>query len=205
LGTDDKPRGAGREPTGRAGIVVFAVLFEGSLAPLALAAGWLLGHPPLSGFAWDARDAAVGAAAALPLLGLLALGLRWPVGPLARIKRFFDEEVKPVLGSRPWPDLALISVAAGVGEEMLFRGVLQGALVRSLGPGAGLAAASLLFGLLHPITPAYAVIAALMGAYLGAVWLLNGNLLAVMVTHALYDFLALLVLLRDRPLSSAEC
>ena len=34
-----------------------------------------------------------------------------------------------------------------------------------------------------------------MGAYLGGVWLLNGNLLTVMVAHALYDFLALLILL----------
>jgi uncharacterized protein len=180
-------------------IVVFAVLFEGGLAPLALLLGWLLNQPPLSGFAWDARDAALGALATLPMLGLLWVGLCWPVGPLRRIERFFEEEVRPLLGSRPWPDLALISLAAGVGEEMLFRGALQGALTRWLGPGLALAATSALFGLLHPITPAYTVIAALMGAYLGGVWLLNGNLLAVMVAHALYDFLALLILLRVRP------
>ena len=79
---------------------------------------------------------------------------------------------------------------------MLFRGLIQGALGRWLGPGPGLALASLCFVLLHPITPAYVVIASLMGAYLGGVWLASGNLLVVIVAHALYDFVALLILLR---------
>ena len=93
------------------------------------------------------------------MLGLLWVGLCWPVGPLRRIEQFFDEEVRPLLGSRPWPDLALISLAAGVGEEMLFRGACKAALTRWLGPGLALAAPAVLFGLLHPITPAYTVIA----------------------------------------------
>ena len=201
---DSRPDESGREQPSRDGIVVFAALFEGSLAPLALVLGWLLGRAPLTDFAWDARDAAWGAAATLPMLGLLLAGVFWPVGPLARIKRFFDTEVRPVLGARPWSDLALIALAAGVGEEMLFRGALQGALSRWLGPGAGLTAASLLFGLLHPVTPGYVVIATAMGAYLGAVWMLNGNLLAVIVAHALYDFLALLILLRAAPATEPQ-
>ena len=60
-------------------------------------------------------------------------------------------------------------------------------------PWPGLAVASLLFGLLHPITPTYVAIAALLGAYLGAVWLATGNLLTVIVAHALYDFVALVI------------
>jgi membrane protease YdiL (CAAX protease family) len=198
-GVTDGPQA---DPRGRVGVVVLAVVFEGGLAPLSLALGWLLGQHPLAGFAWDAGSAAHGVAAALPLVGLLALCRRWPLGPLVRIRRFFDE-VRPYLAGRPWHDLALICLAAGVGEEMLFRGTLQGAFSRWLGPGAGLAAASLLFGLLHPITPAYAVLAALIGAYLGALWMADGNLLSVMDAHALYDFLALLILLRDPPAPAA--
>jgi membrane protease YdiL (CAAX protease family) len=56
-----------------------------------------------------------------------------------------------------------------------------------------------LFGLLHPITPTYAVLAALMGAYLGGVWLASGNLLVPIVAHALYDFIALAYLLAPPP------
>jgi membrane protease YdiL (CAAX protease family) len=193
------PGGPDRDLAGRAEVIIFAVLFEAGLAPVALALGWLLGAPPLADFRWDARDAALGAVATLPLVGLLVLSRRWRFGPLERIKRFFDREIRPYLDGRPWPDLALVCLAAGVGEEMLFRGALQGAFSRWLGPGAGLAATSLLFGLLHPITPAYAVLAALIGAYLGGVWMANGNLLSVMVAHALYDFLALQILLHDPP------
>lgn len=189
-----RPRGPGQSDPAR--VVAIAVLVEGGLAPLALLVGWLLGQPPLRGFAWRGRDAALGAAAALPMLGLLLVGLRWPIAPLARIKRFIVEEVRPLLGACTWIELALISLAAGVGEEMLFRGAVQGALVRRLGLGAGLAGSSLLFGLLHPITAAYVVLAGLMGAYLGLIWVVNGNLLTVIVAHAVYDFLALLILLR---------
>lgn len=189
----------GDEPSdlSRDGIVVFLALLEGALAPLALAVGWLLGQPALSGFAWKIGDAVIGVAAALPMLALLVVALRWPIGPLARIRRFLDAQVGPVLRNRHWSDLALVSLAAGVGEEMLFRGVFQGALSRWLGPGNGLAIASIVFGLLHPITPTYIVLAGFMGAYLGGVWLLTGNLLTVMVAHALYDFVALLLLFRD--------
>ena len=46
------------------------------------------------------------------------------------------------------------------------------------------------------ITPTYGVLAALIGVYLGWVWLASGNLLAPVVAHALYDFVALVVLVR---------
>jgi membrane protease YdiL (CAAX protease family) len=194
-------RGPEQRDPGR--VVVRGVLLEGGLALLALILGWLLGHPPLLGFSWSLRDAAIGGAATVPLLVLLLMAIRWPIGPLARIKRFIDEEVRPLLGPCSWLELALIALAAGVGEEMLFRGALQGALSRWLGPAPGIALASIVFGVLHPITPAYVVIAGMMGAYLGLVWFLNGNLLTVMVAHALYDFVALLVLLRT-PRSEAR-
>jgi hypothetical protein len=190
-------RGPDQPDPGR--VIVWAVLLEGGLVPLAWLVGWLLGQPPWLGFAWRVRDAALGAAAVLPMLALLLVAIRWPIAPLARIRRFIDEEVRPVLGACTWLELALISTAAGVGEELLFRGAIQGALCRRLGLGAGIAAASLLFGLLHPITPAYVVLAGLIGAYLGLVWALNGNLLTVMIAHALYDFLALMILLRTPP------
>ena len=41
------------------------------------------------------------------------------------MKDFCDNEVVPLLKGSAWTDLALVSLSAGVGEEMLFRGVLQ--------------------------------------------------------------------------------
>jgi membrane protease YdiL (CAAX protease family) len=172
------------------------IAFEASLAGVAWVVGWLVGQPPFAHFRWDGRDAALGVAATVPLLLVLLLLVHRPVGPFRRIRQFFEEVVRPLFGPCTRVELALIALAAGLGEEMLFRGVLQEALSSWLGPWAGLAVSSLLFGLLHPITAWYVVIAALFGVYLGGVYRACDNLLAVIITHALYDFLALVYLLR---------
>jgi uncharacterized protein len=182
----------------------FLVLFEASLAPLALGLGWLVGQPPLEGFSWSLADAAIGALAAMPMFGLLLVGMSRPVGPLARIKQFFEEEARPIMVGRTRADLALLSLAAGIGEEMLFRGVIQAALTRWMGRWVGLVGGSLLFGLMHPISPTYIAIATAVGAYLGALWLIDGNLLSVIIAHAVYDFLALIVLAGDDPLAGSD-
>jgi len=189
---DDQP--------GREVIIIFAGFFEGGLALLSLALGWFWGHPPLARFVWSTRAATWGVVAAIPLSLMFLAMLHWPIGPLGRVKKFFDTEVVPMLAKSSWAELALVSVSAGVGEEMLFRGVLQPLLSGWLGNAAGLGIASLLFGLLHPISVVYMVLAALLGLYLGAMlWVADGNLLMVMVTHALFVFIALAYLIRIRP------
>lgn len=191
------------DPPGHDAIVLFAVFFEGGLAPLALFLGWWLSHPPLLRFSWSATDALLGAVAALPPVLFFLATLRWPVGPFRGLKRFCEEEFVPLLTNSTWSDIALIAISAGVGEEMLFRGVFQSALVGSTGWLAGLILASLLFGLLHPISTLYAAIGFAMGMYLGWLFLVTDNLLTAMATHAVYDFLLMASLLRvgdpDRP------
>jgi uncharacterized protein len=186
-------------------IIIFAVFFEAGLAPFSLLIGWLLGHPPLKDFAWSLKDAVWGIVAAVPLILLFLAMLRWPVGPLKAVRDFCEQEVVPLFRDSHWSELALISLSAGVGEEMLFRGVLQASLVYWLGFVWGLTLASVLFGVLHPISFSYIVIAGVLGFYLGAIWQYNGNLLTVMVTHAVYDFIALgyLIKLKDRKVEEA--
>jgi uncharacterized protein len=87
-------------------------------------------------------------------------------------------------------------LSAGVGEEMLFRGVLQTSLGAWLGVGWGLVVASILFGLLHPISLPYIFVTIVLGFYIGGAFLLTGNLLTVMVTHAVYDLALMAYLLR---------
>ena len=94
-------------------------------------------------------------------------------------------------------DLLGISLLAGLGEEILFRGVSQEAFTGWFNVWVGVLMASVLFGLMHSITFTYVLLATLMGAYLGCVWLwADHNLLVIVLTHALYDFLVLLWLLR---------
>jgi uncharacterized protein len=177
-------------------VVAAAVLVEGGLIGLAWLTGWLAGQAPLASFRWDGVDALVGVAATLPPLLLFAACRRWPVGPLSNLNRFLERVVRPVLAPCTLTDLLGISVLAGLGEEMLFRGVLQPALGRWVGaPWVGLVGAAVLFGLLHAVTPTYAVLAALMGAYLGWLFQRTENLLTPVLVHGLYDFAVLVYLI----------
>lgn len=180
-------------------IIIFIVFFEGGLAPLALLLGWWWGRNPLASFAWDFRHLLAGILATIPPILLFTWTLRWPVGGLRKIKQFLEEEFCPMLAGARWSDIALIALSAGVGEEMLFRGVLQPSLVGWLGLVWGVALTSLLFGLLHPISVPYAVVASLLGLYLGLVFLLTGNLLTVIITHTLYNFSLMAYLLKIHP------
>ena len=173
-------------------LVGAALVVEGCLIVAALLGGWLLRVRPLAmwQFGWVAL--ATGVVATAPLL----LGLVWSVRtrfePLARLTRAVEDKVVPLFEGCTVAHLAAIALLAGIGEEMLFRGLTQTAAARPLGPWGGLAAASALFGLAHPITPLYALLAGLIGAYLGGLLMVTENLVVPTVVHALYDFVALL-------------
>jgi membrane protease YdiL (CAAX protease family) len=62
--------------------------------------------------------------------------------------------------------------------------------------GGAVLVASAAFGLAHFLTATYAALAAVAGLYLGTLFLLQGNLVVPIVAHALYDFVALLYLVR---------
>jgi membrane protease YdiL (CAAX protease family) len=181
---------------GRHDLMRLAVLFEGGLAAAACLLGWVCGLPPWERIVWDPPGVALGVAAALPMLALLVVCVRAPWRPFLRIRAFVEQVVRPLFRDCTLADLALIAFLAGLGEELLFRGLLQEGLAGWLGPWPALAVAALLFGLMHPITPAYAVLALLAGAYLGWTYLASGNLLVPILAHALYDFTALVYLLR---------
>jgi membrane protease YdiL (CAAX protease family) len=171
-----------------------AVIVEGGLVLLAIALGWLFDHRPLDHFRVDWKGALWGVAAAVPMLiGFLAM-VRWPVGPLHSIKKFTDTVIRPLMASCTLVDLFGISVLAGVGEEMLFRGLMQDLFANWIPLAAAVVLAAVLFGMMHAVTVTYAVLAAVIGIYLGAVYVWTDNLLAPMIAHGLYDFVVLLYL-----------
>jgi membrane protease YdiL (CAAX protease family) len=95
--------------------------------------------------------------------------------------------------------LIILSLAAGVAEETLFRDAIQGGLAERVGPIFAILLASALFGASHMLTWTYGILAALIGVYLGVLYILTGNLLAPMITHALYDAVFLVWSLKVRP------
>ncbi len=162
--------------------------------------GWALARwlaiDPLGRFHLDWPGAAWGTAAALPML----LGLDWALRTQERRVRHLVQVVQkqlgPLLATRSSGTLAGIAILAGVAEEFLFRGVMQVGLGRVVPDGLALTITSVAFGLVHFVTPTYALLALLAGAYLGALFLLQGNLLVPIIAHTLYDFVALTCLVR---------
>ncbi|XKH00322.1 CPBP family intramembrane metalloprotease [Marinobacter nauticus] len=98
--------------------------------------------------------------------------------------------------SYSWPVLVGLSVLAGVGEELLFRGAAQGWLLQHTGPWTAVIAASVLFGLVHYISFTYFLMATGLGLILGTAYQLSGSLGMVMFWHAAYDMVAIFCLLR---------
>ncbi|MGD0382544.1 MAG: CPBP family intramembrane glutamic endopeptidase [Thermoguttaceae bacterium] len=187
---------------GTMNFAVAAALFEGALAVLAVSLGWVLGRPPMATFRLSAIDLGWGIVATVPLLAVFWLCAKAPWRPFVRIMQVLDETFIPLFRQCGMLELAVIAVLAGMGEEMLFRGIIQSWVADKVGGpygvGIGLAAAAAIFGLLHGVTPTYALLAGVIGLYLGAIWLATGNLLVPIASHALYDFLAFVYLVRVR-------
>jgi membrane protease YdiL (CAAX protease family) len=185
---------------------VWAAVFEGGMAVVAVPLGWLFSEPPLETFAWSWAALGWGLAGIVPPLGLFWFCLVCPWRPFRHLVSVVEEHLLPLFRTLGLLEIAVICLLAGLGEEMLFRGVVQAGLAdlatgwlgRTPALWLGLLLAGALFGLAHAITLTYLVLAALIGVYLGGLWLLSGNLLAPIAAHAGYDFLALVYLARLR-------
>lgn len=189
-------------------ILAMAVLFEGGLLLLAGWVGAALGVPAAPQIHLTGWGGLWGVAGTLPLLISLAWATRSTWAPLARLRTILDRVVEQLFARCSLMDLAIIASLAGLGEEALFRGVLQTALAGSLNVWLAVFLIGALFGLVHFISTTYAIYAGLVGVYLGALHVLTGNLLVPILTHAVYDFVALTYLVKFRshpaPSSSGE-
>ena len=174
-----------------------AVVFELGLALLAAAGSWVFGYQLLAAVRPTLTGTIVGALATVPLLGGLSLAVRsdWPA--MRRLRAEVERHVLPLFEHCSLLQLAAIAAAAGIGEELFFRGLVQGVLTNVLGPWSALLLASALFGIAHLITRTYALLAALVGFYLGGLTLLMSGLWTPIVVHSLYDFIALMILTRS--------
>jgi uncharacterized protein len=141
---------------------------------------------------WDSEALVIGFLATFPVAILGALLVSESGRRFGFSHRIF-ERLKSALGKEirklPFFQIVLISCLAGLGEEILFRGALQ--------PLLGWVGASFLFGLAHAVTFGYFVIATLMGAFLGKLFIWTESLWAPIVTHALYDIFALTLLKKE--------
>lgn len=173
-------------------LFVLICALEGALVFVALGLGWLFEVDPLAQVLTDGRAVATGVVATVPMIGLLWWGLFRPRGTVGVVTRQGAELAQKVFPQTSSGGLALVSLLAGIGEEMLFRGFLQTLFAGFVNEPFGILAAALAFGMVHAMSRAYAVVATLVGVYLGVLYAVTDNLVVPVIAHALYDFIALL-------------
>jgi uncharacterized protein len=184
-------------------LILLTIAFEAALGVVGWALAAWTNVPVAPRLQLSPTVASRSALALIPMMLLLVLGMRsqWP--PIARFRHEVQTLVQQMFGWARWWELLTISLAAGVGEELLFRGALQPLASRWLGPAGGLLLASVAFGALHAVSVTYLLSATAVGIYFG--WLAQhyDDLVAPIIVHALYDWAALLVL-RNAPTESRE-
>ena len=93
----------------------------------------------------------------------------------------------------------MVALAAGTGEELLFRGVIQEGLVQWQGAMVGVVLSSVLFGFAHALNRYYVLATFFVGLYLGFLYQFSQNIVLVVLVHALYDWIVLRFLLFSGP------
>lgn len=171
----------------------FAVIIGGMLLTFfaGVAFSFILSTPILPQMALTFLAIAFGVAATAPLCGFLFWFMRSNIPEIVKFREsqieFFSQIGFEFTASR----IALMAIGAGITEELLFRGVFQTWLSSMLPVAVAIILPNIVFGLLHARTALYAAIAGLVGCYLGVIFWISGNLVAPMVTHGLYDVVAL--------------
>lgn len=95
-----------------------------------------------------------------------------------------------------WFQILVVSLLAGVGEELLIRAVLQSYLIEKISPVWGIVCASIVFGALHFMTKTYVLLTFFLGLLFGLSFYYSGSVVLVMVAHTVYDVIAFAMIVK---------
>ncbi len=160
---------------------------------------WLVGTREGSlaaiGFVWTSGGSIVLWGVALTLLGLATIGLFRGIALSLGVRETrVIRELLPRTKDEKGVFL-LLSIAAGVGEEVAYRGYAIPMLLPALGPLGAVGVTSVVFGLLHVYQGTLGVFrTAVMGGFLAWGFLASGSLIPPMIAHTVIDMLAGIVL-----------
>ena len=133
----------------------------------------------------------------IPLIVLVAiplnLGIAGPLIELVPMTDFFREIIREMVLEMA-SDQGLLMVialviAAPILEELIFRGIMLDGLLRIYSPTKAVIVSSLLFGLIH-LNPAQFVGGALVGGFMGWVYVHTRSVLATILIHAAFNLTA---------------
>ena len=192
------------------GFVLNMIIFEGSLALLGAFLALLCGldlskafYTPDSETLFKQITLGIALAAAMGVIFTVMDYIPW--SKLKQVSEKTRKIINESLKDSSRFNRFLVCFVAGVGEEILFRGFIfitifefwPWGLEFNMNIIAAVAISSILFGLGHFVTLLYFIITGLMGATFCLVFLWTGSLIAPVIAHALYDFYAMEMALRE--------
>ena len=187
------------------------VVAEYLMVPIALVMMWVCDLPNADSITGQLRGedpwswgVAFGLFATIPMLLSIVLTAMVPWRPLVELRELVQTKLAPFFRGMPSWALFLIAMGAGFGEEWLFRGfgvqgidwLLPDAWSPEMVRWTAILIVALVFGALHALTPMYFFLTFAMGIYFGYLVLLTDSLLPAVVAHGLYDYIALLYIMR---------
>lgn len=176
-----------------------ACYFESSLIIIAIVLGWIANIDPFENIHFSENAVLYGLIGTIPLYAMFIAMENMQLASVQKIRQVLIETLGSSMYRNNWADLLILASIAGFSEEVLFRGVFQPWMENSWGMAAGLVGSSMLFGMVHAVTPLYAILATVVSIYLGLSLDYGGerNLLTPIVIHALYDFLAFIAIMKS--------
>lgn len=174
----------------RRGLLRTAAAVYLALTALACGLAWLASIELGPLLAVDLKGLAIGVAAVVPMSAVFFIA--------PDLKDRVVDLLGPALAEcRLW-ELMLLAGMAGVSEEILFRGTIEGWLL-TYDVVLAAVVTNLLFGAMHPITVAYFIIATGFGFYFSVLANLGPerNLTAPIVAHTVYDLVGFMLVARD--------
>jgi membrane protease YdiL (CAAX protease family) len=174
-------------------------MVELGLGLVAIVAGWIIGFDPRS-LVPDWRDwysigegLVVGCVAGVVLVFVMLILALVPLRSIQSLNEHAERQLRLLLSGLSVAQLIAVSLAAGVGEELLFRGLVMQWLIGDMQSCTtqslifGIIVSALVFGLAHPMSIAYVVFAFFMGLAMGVLHWYFQNLLVPIVAHWVYD------------------
>jgi len=179
--------------------LTYAVLLELSLGLSAILIGLFLGVNPRQDLPawWDGpailKSLGIGVLVGSAFALAMEFVSRLPIRSMQKLERSMQSQLHLLLGPMSVPDLLLLSLSAGIGEELLFRGLIQGwwmslsetlSFLESL---PGMTISAVCFGFAHPLSKTDIVLSTLAGFLFAILYWATRDLLACVLAHAIYD------------------
>lgn len=179
--------------------LVYAVVLELSMGVIAVVLGLVMGVDPRQNIAawWNypaiLKSTGIGAAVGIALALAMQLVSLLPIRSIQKLDRMVQSQLRTLLGPMSTPELLLLSFSAGIGEELFFRGLIQGwwmsqyqnpSMVQAL---PGIVISAVCFGFAHPLSKTYIALATFAGLLFSLLYWVTNDLLACVLAHAIYD------------------